>query len=109
AVDEARRAISVSISNSLEWGIPVLFMRSPDGRIFTVDTRAARATPPTVPPAAPPSQPAPVQSQPQMPVPVPIPKDQADSAPSTQAESAAVQASVAGSSNVPPARADSKH
>ena len=44
AVDEARRAISVSVSNSLEWGIPVLFMRSSDGHIFDLDARVVRAS-----------------------------------------------------------------
>jgi hypothetical protein len=42
AVDEARRAISVSVSNSLEWGIPVLFMRSADGHIFDLDAHLER-------------------------------------------------------------------
>jgi formylglycine-generating enzyme required for sulfatase activity len=34
AVSEARVAVSMAITNSLEWGTPVLFMRSPDGVLF---------------------------------------------------------------------------
>jgi tetratricopeptide (TPR) repeat protein len=37
AVSEARKAISLAIANTFEWGTPVLFLRSPDGRIFDVD------------------------------------------------------------------------
>lgn len=33
---EARKAISFAINNTLEWGIPVLYMRSPDGVIFSL-------------------------------------------------------------------------
>jgi hypothetical protein len=47
AVAEARRAVSVSARNSVEWGTPVLHMRSPDGVLFSIDgltTSAARAT-----------------------------------------------------------------
>jgi WD40 repeat protein len=38
AVAEARLAVNLAGNNSLEWGTPVLFMRSPDGRIFEVET-----------------------------------------------------------------------
>lgn len=34
SVTDARRAVSLAINNTLEWGIPVLFMRAPDGVIF---------------------------------------------------------------------------
>ncbi len=37
AVGEARKAISVSARNSVEWGTPVLHMRSHDGVLFTID------------------------------------------------------------------------
>jgi hypothetical protein len=37
ALSEARKAISISITNSLEWGIPVLYMRSPNGELFSYD------------------------------------------------------------------------
>ncbi len=36
AVSEARKAISIGIDNSLEWGTPVLYMRSPDGNLFSI-------------------------------------------------------------------------
>ncbi len=34
AVSEARKAISLEVVNTLEWGTPVLYMRSPDGVLF---------------------------------------------------------------------------
>jgi len=34
AVSDARKAISIGIDNSFEWGTPVLYMRSPDGVLF---------------------------------------------------------------------------
>jgi uncharacterized membrane protein HdeD (DUF308 family) len=43
AVTEARAA--VSMDSALEWGTPVLYMRSPDGRIFDISTSAPRAQP----------------------------------------------------------------
>jgi hypothetical protein len=43
AVTEARAA--VSMDSMLEWGTPVLYMRSPDGRIFDVSISALRAKP----------------------------------------------------------------
>jgi site-specific recombinase XerD len=36
AVAEARKAISVETRNTLEWGTPVLYMRSPDGVLFDI-------------------------------------------------------------------------
>jgi hypothetical protein len=36
AVAEARVAVSVAVTNTMEWGTPVLNMRAPDGRIFDV-------------------------------------------------------------------------
>jgi hypothetical protein len=36
AVAEARKAISLSVTNTVEWGTPVLFMRSPDGVLFRI-------------------------------------------------------------------------
>ncbi len=38
AVVEARKAISIGVANTVEWGTPVLYMRAPDGRIFDVET-----------------------------------------------------------------------
>jgi len=43
AVAEARKAVSLSVTNTVEWGTPVLYMRSPDGILFNVqETEAAR-------------------------------------------------------------------
>jgi WD40 repeat protein len=36
AVSEARKAITLSIANTLEWATPVLYMRSPDGALFEI-------------------------------------------------------------------------
>lgn len=40
AVAEARIALSVSLTNTLEWGTPVLYMRSPDGVLFKIKKRS---------------------------------------------------------------------
>lgn len=72
SVGEARKAISVSARHSVEWGTPVLHMRSPDGVLFTIDgptTSELKATgtyrtapgPGGTPPAAPPAAAAPQQ------------------------------------------------
>ena len=45
AVADARNAINLQDEYSLEWGTPVLFMRTADGQLFTVDQR------PSTPPA----------------------------------------------------------
>lgn len=36
AVGEARKAISLAIVNTVEWGTPVLYMRSPNGILFDI-------------------------------------------------------------------------
>jgi hypothetical protein len=36
AVTEARMAVSFAIENTIEWGTPVLYMRSPDGVLFDI-------------------------------------------------------------------------
>jgi CHAT domain-containing protein len=36
AVTEARKAISLALFNTVEWGVPVLYMRSPDGLLFSI-------------------------------------------------------------------------
>ncbi len=36
AVVEARKAISIAVNNTVEWGTPVLYLRSSDGRLFNV-------------------------------------------------------------------------
>ena len=45
AVSEARKSVSLSISGTVEWGTPVLFMRSPDGVLFKVDRTAPLVVP----------------------------------------------------------------
>lgn len=40
AVTEARKAVSLAIANTLEWGIPVLMSRAPDGVIFDINAPA---------------------------------------------------------------------
>jgi formylglycine-generating enzyme required for sulfatase activity len=45
AVTDARRAVALAINNTLEWGIPVLFMRSPDGVIFAFEEGDGSVTP----------------------------------------------------------------
>jgi formylglycine-generating enzyme required for sulfatase activity len=41
AVAEARKAVSLAVANTVEWGTPVLYMRSPDGLLFNVQEREA--------------------------------------------------------------------
>ncbi len=36
AVAEARKAISIAVTDTLEWGTPILYMRSPDGVLFNL-------------------------------------------------------------------------
>ncbi|MGE5141353.1 MAG: CHAT domain-containing protein, partial [Rudaea sp.] len=55
ALAEARKAIYAD-GNELEWGTPVLYLRSPDGKIFDLKPQAAQ---PQVKPLAPPVHPAP--------------------------------------------------
>ncbi len=42
AVSEARKAIRLGVTNTLEWGTPVLYSRAVDGRLFDVETRETR-------------------------------------------------------------------
>ena len=37
AVAEARKAISLRLTNTVEWGTPVLYMRTPDGVLFRIE------------------------------------------------------------------------
>jgi outer membrane protein assembly factor BamD (BamD/ComL family) len=58
AVDEAmvvaRKAISLAVTNTVEWGTPVLYMRTPDGVLFEVaETQRARRRAPPVSEAPP--------------------------------------------------------
>jgi formylglycine-generating enzyme required for sulfatase activity len=41
AVASARIGVSIGVNNSLEWGTPVLYMRSPDGVLFELAARPA--------------------------------------------------------------------
>jgi ABC-type branched-subunit amino acid transport system substrate-binding protein len=57
AVTEARKNVSLTVANSLEWGTPVLFMRSRDGVLFRVRKPKPKPEPapaprPTAPPPA---------------------------------------------------------
>jgi hypothetical protein len=40
AVTDARVNLFSSVDNTIEWGTPVLFMRSSDGELFTIESRA---------------------------------------------------------------------
>jgi predicted RNA-binding Zn-ribbon protein involved in translation (DUF1610 family) len=42
AVGEARIAVSVALTNTIEWGTPVLYMRSPDGILFKIHKTPAQ-------------------------------------------------------------------
>ncbi len=42
AVTEARKAVSFAIENTIEWGTPVLYMRSPDGVLFGIQKKKAK-------------------------------------------------------------------
>ena len=44
AVTEARKAISIGVENTVEWGTPVLYMRSPDGILFDLVEKAHSPT-----------------------------------------------------------------
>ena len=63
SVTEARKAVRLSARNSVEWGTPVLHMRSPDGALFKLDTSQSAVRP------KPPAAPAPVATTPAPPVP----------------------------------------
>jgi len=46
AVVEARKSMSVAVTNTIEWGTPVLYMRAPDGRIFDIERQPLAAVEP---------------------------------------------------------------
>ena len=46
AVSEGRMAIRMAVRDSMEWATPVLFMRSPDGRLFESCSNECLETPP---------------------------------------------------------------
>lgn len=47
SVSEARKALTMVINNTIEWGTPILFMRSPDGMLFNVQAPPKRSEPVT--------------------------------------------------------------
>jgi len=59
AVTQARRAISPNATTSLEWSVPMLFLRSGDGRLFALEP----ARPPEISPALPSSSNSQVSAQ----------------------------------------------
>ena len=58
AVADARNAINLQDEYSLEWGTPVLFMRTADGQLFTVDQKAPTPPAPVQPMAEQPTAPS---------------------------------------------------
>lgn len=48
AVSEARKAINLEVENTLEWGTPVLYMRSPDGILFHLIEQSSRTVSATI-------------------------------------------------------------
>ena len=56
ALSDARLAIFTDVKN-IEWGTPVLFMRSPDGKVFNITSTQEMIIPKTVPPQEPESTP----------------------------------------------------
>lgn len=42
AVAEARKSMSMALNNSVEWGTPVLYLRSPNGKIFDTQRLPAK-------------------------------------------------------------------
>ena len=45
AVAEARKAVSIAVTGTLEWGTPVLFMRAADGALFDLAEQRPAASP----------------------------------------------------------------
>jgi hypothetical protein len=99
ALAEARKALFAQ-GNDIEWGTPVLYMRSPDGRIFEIDqaeaeggpVQGAAADPQPEPPVEPPGQaPRQTQTPPQTP-PEPRPPEPQPSEPQPQAVPPAIAA-----------------
>jgi hypothetical protein len=91
AMAAARKAVAVGITNSYEWGTPVLFMRSPDGVLFdlpsavdpqkAVEQAIAEPIPqaPTLPP--PDSPTTPTTPPPATPSPTPAPSPAGETPP----------------------------
>jgi len=60
ALVEARKAIFAA-GNDIEWGTPVLYLRAPDGKLFSVNREAGHPPPQALARADPPSSALPVQ------------------------------------------------
>jgi len=45
SVVEARKAVSIAMPNTIEWGTPVLYMRAPDGRVFDIESEGNNKPP----------------------------------------------------------------
>ena len=71
ALTEARLAINIGISNSLEWGTPVLFQRASEGTLFHLEGAPPPpvVTMPDPSPAPPPAEAPPVNAAPPQPTP----------------------------------------
>jgi tetratricopeptide (TPR) repeat protein len=79
ALAEARKAL-FSAGHELEWGTPVLYMRSPDGRIFDIEPAvlaAIKVEPTAAKPVPIEARPAPVEVQPAPVVPKAPPREPA--------------------------------
>lgn len=72
ALVEARTAISLAVNNTVEWGTPVLYMRSQDGILFSLTRKPA--TPPARPVAHKPATATVPPAQPQTPAVFPVSK-----------------------------------
>lgn len=64
AVSEARKAVSFEVEDTLEWGVPVLFMHASDGLLFTIEQGGSPAPPQPSPQQTPAAAPSPQLSQP---------------------------------------------
>ena len=42
AVNEARKAVDMAMTKTLQWGTPILYMRSPDGVLFDMESKDTR-------------------------------------------------------------------
>ena len=73
AVAEARKAISLQVTNSLEWGTPVLYLRAQHSTLFELPPRVDPPTVSIVPPSTPSGGVAPEGKPAPLPLPPPRP------------------------------------
>lgn len=64
AVSDARQAVSLAVTNTVEWGTPVLHMRAPDGLLFNLAAALVQPKPTPSATAPTPAQPKPVLAEP---------------------------------------------